>query len=77
MLAARNDSSLDRLLLLIGVAWCVWVVARGFSSGTIPLQGSSIRRSQDAPIFWLSIGIHLIGAVGMLWGFLFGTNLLK
>lgn len=74
---SHHSATTDRFLFLLAATYCLWVVMRGWSTGIIPLQFSTFRRSQNAVFYWVSMGLHVVVGVCCLLGFVFGPGFWK
>jgi hypothetical protein len=70
--SAIGFNGLDRFIALLLAVYCVWCVANGLSTGTIPLKFSTIRRSEMAPLFWFAVVMHCVGGVWLFIGAITG-----
>lgn len=66
-------NGLDRFICLLLAVYCVWSVANGWSTGTIDLKFSTIRRSEMPPLFWFGMAMHCVGGVWLIVGAITGT----
>lgn len=68
----------ERVLFLLGSAFCFWMAARGVKKGEVPLQLATFSRRTHGPIiFWFGILMNvLLGVMGLL-AFIFGRNILS
>jgi hypothetical protein len=78
VIAASQYSGSERVLFLLGSAFCFWMAARGVKTGEVPLQLATLSRRSHGPIiFWFGIVMNvLIGAMCLL-GFIFGRDIWK
>jgi len=63
----------DRFICLLLGLYCVWSVANGLSTGTIPLKFVTIKRSELPPVFWFSMAMHCVGGAWLIVGAITGT----
>ena len=76
MLAVKEYSAVDRFLLLLVGAFCLWRAVRGFSTGQVSLRSYSPRRSEDPLVFWFYMGVNILfGIVGLV-GFILGPGII-
>ena len=77
LIATDQYSGTDRFLFLLGSAFCIWMAVRGLRTGEVPLQFSTLRRSDGALLFWFGIGMNILIGVICLLGFIFGRDIWK
>ena len=77
MLAVTYLSPLERSLCVVVAVYCLWTVAKGLSTGVVWAKFGDVRRSDDAILFWLSIGVHVAMGVGCLLGCVLGKDVFK
>jgi len=70
-------SALDRFLMLPVAALCIWFAVRGVSTGEVPLQFATLKRSNGELLFWFGIGMNVLIGVMCLLGFIFGMDIWK
>ena len=66
-------SGVDRFICLLLGVYCLWSVANGWSTGTIPLKFATINRSELPPVFWFGMALHCAGGVWLIVGAITGT----
>jgi len=78
MISTVNQiSGTDRFLYLLGSAFCIWMAVRGMSTGEVPLQFSTLRRSDGRLLFWFGIVMNIVIGTILLLVFIFGRDIWK
>jgi hypothetical protein len=75
--AGEHYSTSERITILLAGMLAFWFGIRGISTGEVPLQFATLRRSEGAPPFWFGIAINLVIGIVCLLGSIFGFDFLK
>ena len=77
-IAIERFSGTERLLFLLGSAFCFWMAVRGVKKGEVELGLATFSKRSHGPILvWFGILVNvLIGAVGLL-SSIFGRTIWK
>lgn len=78
VITVSQYSGSERVLFLLGSAFCFWMAVRGVKKGEVELGLATLSRRSHGPIVvWFGIVMNvLIGAMCLL-GFIFGRDLWK
>ena len=78
VIATNHYSGSERVLFLLGAAFCIWMVVRGVKTVEVPLQLATLSRRSHGPIiFWFGIVMNVLIAVMCLLGFIFWRDIWK
>lgn len=78
VVATEQYSGMDRILLLLGSAFCFWMAVRGVKKGKVELGLATLsRRSHGPVVVWFGIVMNvLIGTMCLLFS-IFGRDIWK